>query len=118
MPALTVCRCHVNEGFIQAQPIAAASYKVAALVVNFPIPRKVLNMLQSHESNLHPGWFGPNPKKYRRCPHCDHPMTLNEAVKVLYGDGRKKYIGVRIQGIGVAVIDASHYTPTTMELLE
>lgn len=45
-------------------------------------------------------------------------MTLNEAVKVLYGDGCKKFVGVRIEGIGVALIDASDYNPANMQLLE
>jgi hypothetical protein len=76
-------------------------------------------MLQSHESNLPPGWLGPSPRKYRRCPHCSHVLSIAEAVKVLYGDGHRKFVGVRINGLAeTVVIDASYYNPATMQLIE
>ena len=45
-------------------------------------------------------------------------MTINEAVKVLYGDGFIKHIGVRIEGLGATVIEAQYYNPATMTLIE
>lgn len=56
----------------------------------------------------------------RKCPHCDHALTIQEAVVTLNGSGFKTAARVRLKNGDIALInDVSKINPNeVVEILE
>ncbi len=52
-----------------------------------------------------------------RCPHCEHPITLKQAIVILKGSGFRQMVPVRLRNGIVAVMDASQVNPNAVEIL-
>jgi hypothetical protein len=55
----------------------------------------------------------------RRCPHCQHDLTVKEAIVILNGSGFVQKVRVRVPETGVeAWVDAAQVNPRKVEILE
>ena len=65
---------------------------------------------------LFPEFTAPGHKM--RCPHCEHPLTLKQAVVILKGSGFRQMVPVRLRNGTVVVMDASRVNPNAVEILD
>jgi hypothetical protein len=65
---------------------------------------------------LFPEFTAPGHKM--RCPHCEHPLTLKQAIVILNGSGFRHMVPVRLRDGTTAVMDASQVNPNAVEILD
>jgi hypothetical protein len=52
------------------------------------------------------------------CPHCQHKLTLKEAIEILNGSGYVQYAQVKLSDGTITNIEAGLVNPNTVEILD
>ena len=59
-----------------------------------------------------------NAKLEMKCPHCQHKLTLREAVIILHGSGFAQIATIKLADGTIAFVEAGVVNPNTVEILE
>lgn len=60
-----------------------------------------------------------NPAVERQtCPHCGQHLTVAQLLRLLYPDGFKRYVHVRLPSGEIGISDVSQLNPHTIEVLD
>jgi hypothetical protein len=54
----------------------------------------------------------------RRCPVCNHKLTLGQIITMMHGSGYEQYVGVKLADGSIALVEAGLVNPTLVEVLD
>jgi len=54
----------------------------------------------------------------RRCPGCNHKLTLGQVITMMHGSGYEQYVRVKLADGSVALVEAGLVNPTLVEVLD
>jgi hypothetical protein len=70
----------------------------------------------SHRAILSPDFTAP--KHEKKCPHCNHALTLKEAIIILNGSGYVEMAKIKLRNGSLAVMDAGRVNPNAVEIID